>query len=140
FGALTMPRRNRLEQCLSAMLAVGMVLGTAGIVHADGIVHAAPSSRLATFEQEAGDTHFALSVKLDPAAVPASKGAEVIFLMDTSASQSGIFRDDSLAALKSALSALPPTTKVLVMAGDLHAVSMQEGFATPQDAKVAQGL
>lgn len=129
-----MPRRNRLEQCLSAMLAVGMVLGTTAIVHAE------PTSRLATYEQEAGDTHFALSVKLDPSAVPASKGAEVIFLMDTSASQTGIFRDDSLSALKSALSALPPTTKVLVMAGDLHAVSMQERFTTPQDAQVAQGL
>ncbi|MEX1040866.1 MAG: hypothetical protein WDZ51_09565 [Pirellulaceae bacterium] len=129
-----MPRRNRFEQCLSALLAVGMVLGTTTFAHAE------PASRLATYEQEAGDTHFALSVKLDPTSIPASKGSEVIFLMDTSASQSGIYRDDSLAALKAALSALPPTTKVLVMAGDLHAVSMQEGFSTPQDAKVAQGL
>src|SRR5690554_2588450 len=102
-----MPRRNRFEQCLSALLVVGMVLGTSGLATAES------PSRLATFEQEAGATHFALSVALDPAQVPAPQRAEVVFLIDTSASQSGIYREDSLAALRSALSALPESTQVM---------------------------
>jgi hypothetical protein len=129
-----MPRRNRLEQCLSALLVLGMVVGTSGLANAE------PSSRLAKFDQEAGEIHFALSVKLDPASVPVAQRAEVGFLIDTSASQAGIYREDSFAALQSALSTLPPATRVLVMAGDLHAVSMQDGFAPPRDPKVAASL
>src|SRR5262245_59106348 len=84
--------------------------------------------RLATYDKAPGESYFALSVM--PKVAPAPQQAnDVVVLLDTSASQAGVFRDDGLAALNSLLAGLGPNDRVHLMAVDVNAVPMNEGFA-----------
>jgi von Willebrand factor type A domain len=83
--------------------------------------------RLATYDKAPGESYFALSVM--PKVAPAAQQAnDVVVLFDTSASQAGVFRDDGLAALDSLLAGLGPNDRVHLMAVDVNAVPMNEGF------------
>ena len=60
------------------------------------------SAKLATYDNSAGQTYFALS--LTPPQTAASDSAhDILVLFDTSASQTGAYRDDALAGLKTML-------------------------------------
>jgi hypothetical protein len=50
-------------------------------------------------------------------------GSDVLVLMDTSASQVGLYRQDSLAALEALLSGLSDQDRVRLVAVDVNAVS-----------------
>jgi len=111
-----------MTKCSQLALAIllALVVSSAG---------AAEKARLATFEKAPGESYFALCLIPD---VQASRHAhEVVVLVDTSASQVGTFRDDSLTALASMLGNLDKGDKVSLMALDLQAVPMSEGFVAP---------
>jgi len=96
-------------------------------------------AQMRTFSHPDGKEYFALS--LSPGAVaPSAKPRDVVVLFDTSASQAGDYRTDGLAALRDALKNLSPTDRVKLIAVDLHASPMTEGFAAPNSPEMAQAL
>ncbi|WP_158265038.1 hypothetical protein [Blastopirellula marina] len=120
-----------MARCVLASLAI--LLGSSVAYQAN-----AEEAKLATYEATGGQTYFAMSISPDEN-LKAAPG-EVVIIVDTSASQTGIYREDSLKTLKALLASLSPQTRVKVMAGDLHAVAMNDGFVAPTgaDADAAQ--
>lgn len=95
--------------------------------------------RLDTYSHADGaTTYFALSVQAD---LPASAEAhDVVVLFDTSASQAGQIRADGLAALQAMLADLEEGARVQLVAVDVNAVPMSQGFVAPKSEEMAQAL
>jgi tetratricopeptide (TPR) repeat protein len=77
----------------------------------------AQTSRLATYD-DSGKTLFALSIVPD-AVSPESKAPSIAIIVDTSASQNGDFRRESIEIARGIVEALPDTAKVSLFACDL---------------------
>jgi len=121
---------SRLLFVLSAALLVAAVPFTA---LADG-----GSARLDTYTSPDGETFFALS--LSPQTADAAEGGKnVVVLVDTSASQSGVYREKSLECLDALLASLG-SSRVHLIAVDLNAVSLHEGFVAPGSETLQQAL
>ena len=60
---------------------------------------------------------------------------DVVVLIDTSASQTGDFRDKGLAALDSMLAGLRETDRVQLLAVDLNSVPLTDGEFVAQRAR-----
>ncbi|MGB1926282.1 MAG: hypothetical protein ACPHL6_07115, partial [Rubripirellula sp.] len=109
----------------------------ASALHAAEIVDSA-SARLATYKNDAGESFFA--VALQPSADEAilqsvrSQPADVVVIVDTSATQVGDFRDDSIAALDSILGRLRPQDRIRVFAADVTTSELTTGFASGSEA------
>src|SRR5207302_8492598 len=88
------------------------------------------ATRLDTFTASDGATYFALS--LPPVAATASDAHDMIVLFDTSASQAGVYRDKALEALSGFLGSLGPKDRVQLVAVDLNAIPLTEGFVAPR--------
>ena len=84
-------------------------------------------ARLATYDKAAGESYFALSLT-PPQRVAAAPVQDIVILADTSASQTGLFRTDSLLAVKTLVQRLDPQDRVKLFAVDLEAVPLSEGF------------
>ncbi|MBX7166550.1 MAG: hypothetical protein K1X74_09415 [Pirellulales bacterium] len=85
------------------------------------------AARLGQFVNDDGQSYFVLALR--PQERPAAAAAhDVVVLFDTSASQTGVVRDKALAALRAYLAALGPEDRVHLMAVDLDAVPLCEGF------------
>ncbi|MEM6654411.1 MAG: hypothetical protein AAF596_01285 [Planctomycetota bacterium] len=89
------------------------------------------------YRDAAGEAYFSLSVgPASPAASDAPRdgaprdGAprDVVVVVDTSASQAGMYRETALAALDACLGNLSPNTRVRLVAADLEARPMNAGF------------
>jgi hypothetical protein len=65
---------------------------------------------------------------------------EVMILLDTSATQTGDYRRQSLAVLDSMLAALSDDTRVHLAAVDVNVVPLMEGFAAPGSAAVKEAI
>ena len=93
--------------------------------------------RLATYDKAAGESYFALSIT--PQVRPKSAGLQdVVILVDTSASQRGLFRDDSLLAVEALVSRLDPHDRVKIVAVDLAAVAMTDAFVAADSQEMNQ--
>jgi hypothetical protein len=90
--------------------------------------------RLDTFKAPDGATYFALS--LPPVAAPASESHDLVVLFDTSAAQTGIYREDALEALGGFLNALGKNDRVQLVAIDINAISLTDGFVAPRGATI----
>lgn len=99
----------------------------------------APRGRLATFDASTGETSFALSLIPNVQAV-ADQPTEIVVVFDTSASQTGRYRDDGLSILKSMLASLDRKCRVDLMAADVRAISLTDGFVEPTGAEMNQAL
>jgi len=119
-----MPKREHFKQCLSAFLAIGLTT----MLCAPSV--AEDTTKVASFDQASGARYFAMSISLDPERF-ASKSTEVVLLVDTSASQMSVYRTDSIATVNEVVKNLPADTKVQIVAGDLWATSLSEGFVAP---------
>ncbi len=96
------------------------------------------AARLDGFTQPDGTNFFALELK---PSVSADNGPrEVVILVDTSASQTGDYRDKSLAALQAALKDLSPQDRVKLVAFDMDAVPLTQGFVAPQSAEMKSAV
>ena len=81
---------------------------------------AASEAQLLTYQSEGGATYFALS--MTPSADQAvERPSDVVILFDTSASQTGAYRETAFAALEAALGKLRPDDRVALVAADLEA-------------------
>ncbi|MEL6108777.1 MAG: VWA domain-containing protein, partial [Planctomycetota bacterium] len=93
--------------------------------------------RIAGYEAN-GDAYFAASIQpsADDALLQAvdQAGADVVIVVDTSASQSGEYRRESLAALASTMKSLRSDDRLQVFAADVTAVALSDKLASASDA------
>ena len=95
-------------------------------VAAATVASAADSARLITYENE-GNSAYALSLSAD-VPQPRTPSTSVVVLFDTSASQTGAYRDAALAALESFLASLRPEDRVALAAVDLQFRALTDSF------------
>ncbi len=97
--------------------------------HTESELLGSEAAQLDGFTQTDGTNVFALELK---PSVPAANGPrEVVILVDTSASQTGDYRDKSLATLQATLQTLSPDDRVKLVAFDMDAVPLTQGFVAP---------
>lgn len=96
-------------------------------------------AKLFIYEAGEGETYFALS--LTPTINPSStRDSEVVVLFDTSASQAGNYRSDALSALQTMLDRLDESARVKLIAVDLEATMLTDGFVAPQGEAINTAL
>src|SRR5262249_50104761 len=88
------------------------------------------SAELSTYATDDGQSYFALSIMPPIEAATQSQPRDIVILFDTSASQTGIFRDAAFSALESCLAKLNPNDRVQLFAADLEARPMTKGFVS----------
>ena len=98
------------------------------------------TSRWATFD--ASDTgYFAVSVQPDPSgAVPLPERHEIVVLVDTSASQTGPVRLESLEVIDELLTGLPASANVSVVACDIKSVALSKSMSAPASPELAAAI
>jgi uncharacterized protein with von Willebrand factor type A (vWA) domain len=99
------------------------------------VAWAAPSAELSTYDRAGGPTYYSLS--LTPDADSAEyRPCDVVVLFDTSASQTGAYRETALAALDSCLAELGPQDRVQLLAVDLDARPLTDQFVPAQGPEI----
>jgi len=120
-----------------ASLAIGAQVISANLSASGfGFTPGDGDSRLATYDS-AGETHFALSVV--PEVQTESRASDIVVYVDTSASQTGAFKKDSIEAVKQMLGSLSVEDRVQVFAVDLDPIPLTRGFVSPgsEEATIA---
>ena len=97
------------------------------------------SSRLATFDNATGETAFALSLspQIDAQQQLAS---DIVIYVDTSASQTGMYRKDTIIALRRLMVNLNAEDRVKIFAVDIEPVPLTERFVAPDDDEIKVAL
>jgi hypothetical protein len=80
------------------------------------------AARLDCYTDTDGSNYFALTLK-PPANLPAAAAHDIVVFLETSASQTGEFRDKALASLEKLLAGLGPEDRVQLMS-----VNVERGF------------
>ncbi|MDA7493004.1 VWA domain-containing protein, partial [bacterium] len=97
--------------------------------------------RISTFDTETGQGYFAASIKpvADSTLQQASESqpADVVVIVDTSASQVGQFRTGSLAALEAIVDSLRPGDRIRIYAADVRSTDMSKSFGPASSTKLA---
>ena len=119
------PRYKFATLLAVALLAVPAWQGSAAA--GDGRAKAEPGARLFVSGTGEGESTFALALKAERSALPAAVPHDHIVLIDTSASQIGEHRKQSIGVLKEFLAALPATDRASVFAVDVTATSLTAG-------------
>ncbi len=100
---------------------------------------ATPTAQMQTYVTGDGEAVFALA--LTPSIPePPRQPHDVAILFDTSASQTGTFRQKGLAALDSLLRSLGRSDRVALLAVDLNAVSLTPALTASNSAEMNQAL
>ena len=96
------------------------------------------AARLDGFTQPDGTNFFALELK---PSVPAAAGPrEVVILVSTAAGQTGDYRAKSLDTLKATLKRLSPQDRVKLVAFDLDAAPLTQGFVAPGSPEMDKAI
>lgn len=127
---------NRSQLASAVRPAVMLAFAAFGVAGASAF--GAEAARLATFEKGSGESYFALS--LTPDLKGEGQTNEIVILFDTSASQNGAFREDALVTLQHILKGLDKNDRVKLVAVDVNAVPMSEGFVAPQSPAMQTAL
>ncbi|MGD0517973.1 MAG: hypothetical protein ABSA26_10605, partial [Thermoguttaceae bacterium] len=94
------------------------------------------TARMDSFTNPDGTNYFALSLK--PEGIAAGAGPrDVLVLFNTSAGQTGEFRDKALESLQDMIAAMPAGDRVQLMAVDLNAVALTKMFVDPKGKEMA---
>jgi hypothetical protein len=93
-------------------------------------VFADPQAILETFSRPSGETFYALSLD-PPADLAGDVPQDIVVLFATSAGQTAMFREMGLAALQEFLASLNDASRVKLLAVDLAAHELSEGFVPP---------
>ncbi len=96
------------------------------------------SPRMATFDNAEGETCFSLSLGSVDADV--QRPSDIIVFVDTSASQTGVYKQDSIEVLQGFLSSLNSSDRVKVFAVDLDPVALNQDFTSPDSAEVLSSI
>ena len=106
-------------------------------LHAADLVDSA-SARIATYQTDEGESYFA--VALQPSADEAilesvrSRPADIVVIVDTSATQVGDFHQDSISALDSIIARLRPQDRICVYAADVTTTELTSGLVGSSEA------
>lgn len=92
------------------------------------------SPRMATYDNAEGETCFSLS--LGSVETDVERPSDVIVFVDTSASQTGVYKKDSITVLKNILKNLNASDRVKVFAVDLDPIALNQEFDSPDSAAV----
>ncbi|HEV3004376.1 MAG TPA: vWA domain-containing protein, partial [Pirellulales bacterium] len=86
-----------------------------------------------------GETYFAmkLSPRVNP---PKAEGHDVVVLFDTSASQTGLYREKALQSLDALLASLGARDRVALSAVDLNAVPLTSSFVAADSPEMKKAL
>ena len=128
-------------------LAIATVLMTAPLCSGQSATAADGANiRIATFDKMGSDKmvdgkssnrFFAASIQPSAEAsllkAVSEPAADVVVIVDTSASQAGEFRSDSADALRAIASKLRPTDRLKVFAGDVRASELSSGFKSADE-------
>ena len=135
------PRPLRTAGAL-ALLAVAAVALRAPAAETEGA-----NVRIATFapaEDATGDRYFAASIQpsADDALVTAVRdaSADVVIVIDTSASQVGAYRDDSMTAAREVIKGLRDGDRVRIFAADVTASDLSGAFHPGDASATSAGL
>ncbi len=97
------------------------------------------TARLATFSNPTGEVSFALSLSPQLSdAKPVS--SDIVIYVDTSASQTGLYRKDSLVALRRLLVNLTAEDRVKLYAMDIEPIELTERFVAPDSDEIKVAL
>ena len=96
------------------------------------------SPRMATFDNAEGETCFSLSLGSVDADI--QRPSDVIVFVDTSASQTGVYKQDSITVLRDFLGGLNADDRVKVFAVDLDPVALNQEFSSPDSAVVLSSI
>ena len=94
--------------------------------------------RMATFDQQNKSTCFALS--LSPGLENSESPSDIVVFVDTSASQTGIFKKDSIRVVKRLLEKLNTEDRVKLVAVDLDPIPLTREFVRPDSAEMLVAL
>ena len=92
------------------------------------------TSRWATYKNAAGESYFAVSIQATQD-LPAADQVEVAVIVDTSASQTGQVRLESIEVLNELAANLPLNAKVALLASDVETVVLSGGLVDATDSK-----
>jgi len=98
------------------------------------------SAELNTYQREDGQTFFALSLTPPEDAGDKSGARDVVILFDTSASQSGAYRDTAFAAVEECIAKLDPQDRVQLVAADLEARPITPNFVAANSKELHAAL
>ena len=97
------------------------------------------TARLDTYVKPTGEGYFALALR-SQINLQDSRSRDIVVLLDTSASQTGIYRKKSWAALETFLSGLDQGDRVHLFSVDMNAIAMTDSFVHPQSADMSKAL
>ena len=129
---------------MSAAVVLGscaVVSGLAGTSLSAGAIPASePSVCVYQYSPSHGDAYFALGVRADRALLPLGEVRTHAVLVDTSASQCGVFRQRSMEVVRGYLASLGNSDRVRLYAVDVKAEPMMLELASPKSEACAAGL
>ncbi len=127
---------------LTALLALaGFTAAGSGAIKDSPAGTPNETARLATFDSATGETSFALSL-LPRIETPAGLPSDILIVVDTSASQTGLYQTDSIELAGRLLGSLNAGDRVRIAAIDLDLVQLQTaaGFVVPDSAEAQAAL
>jgi hypothetical protein len=122
------------------LLLLATLAVIAPVAGALGAVASPQTARLDVYPRPDGSSAFALSLTPAPIAVADSGARDVIVLVETSASQTGDYRNGALSMVNALLRDLDPRDRVLLLAADLDTNRLSEGFVAPGSPEMAQAV
>ena len=124
-----------MSKCTTEVALRG-ILTFVAVIAFQAVAVAQSQIRLATFDN-ASATYFAMSVKSEP--TTESRASDVVIYVDTSASQTGAFKRDSIAIVKQILRNLSADDRIKIVAVDIDPVDLTTDFvsATATDVETA---
>ena len=135
-SALAPKRLRPCPEVVRRSILLALAVFVASRAWADG------KAELHTYDRGDGQTFYALSLTPPQAAASgaAHQPREVVILFDTSASQTGAYRDTSFAALEACIAKLRPEDRVQLMAVDLEARPITEQFVAAGSAELKAAI
>lgn len=117
----------------SALLSLIVLVSMGG-----SLASANESMKLRSFDDGLGNTYFAAS--LGPIEATPNQGTDVVIVVDTSASQTGVYRDTALSSVEACLASLGENDRVQIVAADLDARPMSNQMASVGSAELAGSM
>ncbi len=124
---------------LAAILSAA-ILSAAMLAHNPAAAYAGSiEARMDSFTNPDGTNYFAIRLKPEGIAPP-DEPREVVVLFNTSAGQTGEFRDKALEVLQNMIAGMPQRDRVQLMAVDLNANALTKTFVDPKSAEMTDAL
>jgi hypothetical protein len=117
----------------SALAILAMLFSPAFAAHA-------ATAELGTYTRDAGQAFFALSLTPSGEAVSQGQPKDVVIVFNTSASQTGAYRETALSAVEACITKLHPQDRVQLMAADLDARPITDKFLPAGNAELRAAL